>query len=434
MKRLALLKQKLDKAIKAYREHIEAGAPEGDEAAAVAYAEKTAKLKATMDAASQAVQEENEILEAERLLAPTRTAIDRDPYISGGEDLAEQDPKFGFKSKPDFFRAVIEAGMPGGKPDRRLRGSIEAAAPTTSGSEGTGADGGYLVPPEYSREIYQLSLDEGSFLPLTFGLPLDGNSITFPVDETTPWGTDGIRMHWAGELTVATQTKPKLGERTLKLRKLLGLVPLSDELLADARASGAFVTMALGRSLAWKVNDAIINGPGGQQPLGFRSSAVAISITKEAAQAADTIVTENVAKMIGRFLGGGSPRSRFLVNHDAFNQIVTMKLGNQPIWTPPQSGLKEAPMGFLLGRPIVMSQVCQTLGDAGDIQLVDFGQYVTISKGPEQAESMHIFFDYDATAFRLTFRMDGQPWLSAAVSPANGTSTLSPFVQIEARA
>lgn len=211
-------------------------------------------------------------------------------------------------------------------------------------------------------------------------------------------------------------------------------MPLSDELRADALAAGAFVTQALGRSLAWKTNDSIVNGAGGSVPLGFRNSGAIISITKETSQTADTINSQNVAKMLGRFLGQASSRARWLVNNDAFNQVITMTVGDQPIWTPPQSGFKDAPMGFLLGRPVVVTQVCQTLGDAGDIVLADFGQYVTISKGPEAAESMHIFFDADATAFRLVFRMDGQPWLSAAVNPANGSSTLSPFVQIEARA
>ncbi len=431
MNRLAALQRKLDGAIKAYRAHIETAEP--TEAAALeAHNAKTTELKAAMDKASQAVTAERAALEAERQLVPARNAVDRDPDISGGDDLADGDPKLGFRTRADFFGAVIAAGMHGAKPDSRLR--YEAAAPTTAGSENTGGDGGYLVPPEYTRQIMQLALEEGSFLPLTMQLPITGNSISFPADETTPWGTDGIRMNWQAELAAITQTKPKLTERTLKLRKLIGLVPLSDELLADAQAAGAFVTQALGRSLAWKTNDTIVNGAGGQVPLGFRSSGAVISITKETSQTADTINAANVAKMLGRLLGQASQRARWLVNNDAFNQVITMTVGNQPIWTPPQSGFKDAPMGFLLGRPLIVTQVCQTLGDAGDIVLADFGQYVTISKGPEAAESMHIFFDADATAFRLTFRMDGQPWLSAPVNPANGSSTLSPFVQIEARA
>jgi HK97 family phage major capsid protein len=287
-----------------------------------------------------------------------------------------------------------------------------------------------------SREIFQHSLDEGSFLPLTRQLPITGNSITFPTSETTPWGTNGIRVYWASEAAAATQTKPVLGERTLKLKKLIGLVPLTDELLSDAMAAAAFASGELGKSLAWKVNDSLVNGNGVGAPLGFRTSAVMISVAKEASQTADTVNANNVAKMLGRLTPAAqrSSKLRWLINNDVLNQVMTMTLGNQPIWTPPQAGFQAAPVGFLLGRPIVVTQVCQTLGDQGDIQLVDFNEYVTISKGPEYAESMHLFFDAGATALRLIFRVDGQPWMSAAVSPANGSSTLSPFVQLDARA
>ena len=44
-----------------------------------------------------------------------------------------------------------------------------------------------------------------------------------------------------------------------------------------------------------------------------------------------------------------------------------------------------------------------------------------------------IEFDADAMAFRTTFRMDGQPKLAAPITPAKGSNTLSPFVQLAAR-
>lgn len=430
-KRLAALQQKLDGAIKAYREHIGA---EPSAADVEAHAKKTAELKTAMDRASQAIADERAAIEAEQLLEPVAVGVDREPSITGGEDRSAQDPRGGFRTIAEFVRAVFGASSRGnGAIDKRL--VLEAAAPTTYGNESTGADGGYLVPPEFARNIFQHSLDEGSFLPLTNQLPISGNSITFPKDETTPWGTNGIRMRWSSEAVAAGQDKPVLGEDTLKLRKLIGLVPLTDELVADAQASAAYVNLKFGQSLAWKTNDAIINGIGGQIPLGIRNAGSIITVAAEGGQTADTVVTPNVAKMLSRLLPASlaSSRTRWLLNNDVIPQITTLTIGNQPVWTPPNAGLKEAPLGYLLGRPIVPTQVCQTIGDLGDIMLIDFNQYVTISKGPEYAESMHLFFDADAMAFRVVFRMDGRPWLTSAVSPANGASTLSPFVQLAAR-
>jgi HK97 family phage major capsid protein len=55
----------------------------------------------------------------------------------------------------------------------------------------------------------------------------------------------------------------------MRLNKLFGLVPVTDELLADSPAISAYLTGLLGRSIKWKVNDAIINGTGAGQPLGI---------------------------------------------------------------------------------------------------------------------------------------------------------------------
>ena len=41
--------------------------------------------------------------------------------------------------------------------------------------------------------------------------------MAFPKDETTPWGTNGIRAYWQGEAATALPTKPVLGLATLRL-------------------------------------------------------------------------------------------------------------------------------------------------------------------------------------------------------------------------
>jgi hypothetical protein len=42
-------------------------------------------------------------------------------------------------------------------------------------------------------------------------------------------------------------------------------------------------------------------------------------------------------------------------------------------------------------------------------------------------------FGNDQTAFRLIQRVDGRPWIQSAITPANGGSTLSPFVELSTR-
>jgi hypothetical protein len=46
---------------------------------------------------------------------------------------------------------------------------------------------------------------------------------------------------------------------------------------------------------------------------------------------------------------------------------------------------------------------------------------------------MHVRFSYDEMAFRITYRVNGQPAWKTALTPKNGNSTVSPFVTLEAR-
>ena len=56
-----------------------------------------------------------------------------------------------------------------------------------------------------------------------------------------------------------------------------------------------------------------------------------------------------------------------------------------------------------------------------------------ISKGGvEAASSIHVKFVEDETAFRFVFRVDGQPIWASAVTPFQGSDTVSPFVALAA--
>lgn len=364
------------------------------------------------------------------------TALDlgQQAQVTGTKTNVADDPKRGFKSFGEYAKAV-RAGA-GGRPDERLL--IGAAAPTTFSNESSGGDGGFAVPPEYSREIWNLSLMEDSLIPMTDNTPINGNSMVFPQDETTPWGTDGVRAYWAAEAVAATQTKVKMGVASLRLNKLMALMPITDELTEDAAALGAYLLDKGATSIRWKANEAIFQGTGAGQPQGLMNSAAMVEVAKEAGQAASTLDPKNLAKMIARLPPGSYGKSVWVIGPDSLPALFTLSLGNYPIYLPQGGGvpaLQGSPYGSLLGRPVMVSQHAEAFSSAGDVQLHDLSYYRTITKagGIETATSMHLFFDAGATAFRVTFRMDGAPKLKAAISQAKGSNTLSPFVRLGAR-
>lgn len=346
------------------------------------------------------------------------------------KDNLADDPKLGYRNVGEFCGDVIRASLGKGETEKLSR------AATVFGGVDSGPDGGFAVPPEFATEISSIAYGQESLLSLCDSMPLSGNTMTFPKDETTPWGSSGITAAWEGEGDQSTPKKPAIGDSTLKLRKLKVLVAASDELLNDAAGMSSYISRKMGEAVDWKVNDAIINGSGAGMPLGVMVAASTVSQAKETGQTGVTINATNIGKMYGRCLKGPGARLAWVVHPDAINQIMLLTIGNQPIWTPPQSGMKEAPNGFLLGRPIIESDACQTLGTVGDIILGNFAGYRAITKasGAEFATSMHLWFDQDLQAFRLVVRLDGQPALSAAMSAKNGSSTRSHFVTLATRA
>jgi HK97 family phage major capsid protein len=97
--------------------------------------------------------------------------------------------------------------------------------------------------------------------------------------------------------------------------------------------------------------------------------------------------------------------------------------------------------GSLWGRPVIPHQVAETIGDVGDVMLVDLKQYLTVTKtgggrdanGLKSDVSIHLWFDQDMVAFRFTLRVAGQPWWPSAIAQRDGSNTQSPYVTLAAR-
>ena len=262
--------------------------------------------------------------------------------------------------------------------------------------------------------------------------------MAFPKDETTPWGTNGIRAYWQGEASSAVTSKPVLGLATLRLKKLMALVPATDELLDDTNALSSYLPDKIASSIRWKTNESILFGSGTGVPVGCLNAGATVTVAKESGQATQTLVPQNLAKMIARLPSGSFANAVWIVNNDVLPALFTLTLGNYPIYLPTGlnvGGMQVSPYGTLLGRPLYVSQHANTFSAQGDILLVDLKYYQTITKsgGMQTATSMHLYFDADLTAFRTTFRMDGQSKLAAPITPAKGATSMSPFIQLAAR-
>ncbi len=373
--------------------------------------------------------------------------------------------ELGFGEYLNAVRKSTTARTSGGEMDVRLlelNKAYEKRAAVAGSSESVPSDGGFLVYPDFANEILMLAHETGLIHPRTRKLPLSEftNSIKIPaVDEQSRkdgyrWG--GVQMFWENEAQQLTGSKPTISLVEMVTKKLTGLYYATDEILADSRLLGAVVMKAFSEEMGFKLDDGVIRGTGNGQLLGILNCPALITVNKEAGQAASTIVAANIQKMWGRLWNRSRPNAVWLINQDIEQQLNTLNVqgangGIIPIYLPPGAsvfgGLAGNPLaggatdlgtggssGTLLGRPVIAVEQASTLGTVGDIMLVDLDQFLMMDKGDMQtATSVHVRFLTDEQTFRWIYRVDGQPWWKTVLQPAQGSTTLSPFIALQAR-
>jgi HK97 family phage major capsid protein len=393
---------------------------------------------AELDTVSADIKAEERLLDEERARSTVADTSRPTPAASVQvRDRAEDDPWAGFQGAADFGVAVRMACIPGGRVDPRLaqigRNGVQAAAPSNPHTEAGNAEG-WMVPAALSNRVFELIFSEDGLVQAMDPEPTDSNAVDIEADETTPWGSVGVRAFWRGENTAMTGTKTVVAPRTVRLHELYAFVSATEELLEDAPRLENRLTRKSAAAITWKAEEAIFAGTGAGQPLGWKNAPGSVTQAAEGGQTATTIVTNNVTKMYSRLIAaGGAPF--WLANRDTVPQLVALAIGNQPIYTPPNAGIREAPGGMLMGYPIKFSEHAETLGAVGDLSLVNpAGYYAAIKRGGVKfASSIHLYFDYNATAYRWTFRLGGQPYLSAPMAAAKGSNSKSHFVMLAAR-
>lgn len=366
---------------------------------------------------------------------------DEIPGASPGRkvDIARAAHPTPFETFGEQLAAIAHAAShPGAEDPRLFRTAI------SGGSESVDSDGGFLVQTDFSAEILKKMHDMGQIWSRVRKIPVSGMSNGLKInaiDEKSRvtgsrWG--GVQAYWAAEADAATAKKPKFRQMELNLKKLIGVAYATDELLQDAAALGAVYSEAFSEEFTFLTELAVMEGTGSGEMLGIENSNAVIAVAKESGQLANTIVYENILNMTARLWSRSMLNAIWTINQDILPQLGVMNIGvgtaGQPVFLPP-GGASVAPYGTLWGRPIVPIEHAETLGSQGDISLFDFTQYLAIEKGGLQtATSMHVRFLNHEQTFRWTLRLDGQPIWNSALTPAKGSNTQSPFIQLAVRA
>ena len=207
----------------------------------------------------------------------------------------------------------------------------------------------------------------------------------------------------------------------------------------SAVAIGSTLLPKMSQAIAWKEDDAFINGTGAGMPLGLINAPCAITVTPEGSHdVTPPLVSEDFDNMYQRRRVERMASLVWLYNHTdlwASMAQLTRTVGTGGSAAGLVTQMPNSPEMRIYGLPLVDTEHCQAAGTPGDLILVDLSQYLVADDrtGPEISSSIHLKYDYAQTAYRVIKYCDGQPRYTSAFTRQKSTNTFSPIVLLNTR-
>ena len=386
--------------------------------------------------AKQQIENEKQI-ENYKSLGSTVVNDGEKPPVGGGEDGGTPKPERVYNSFTEYLRDVKNASS-GNYSEKLMKLQNQAKGM----NEGVGSDGGFAVQTDFAGMMLESAVKSSPLLQRvsTYNVSGNANRVSWvDIDETDVSDDSvcgGVKAYWAAEAAEVEASKPKLKEKELKLEKLMGLCYVTYELDSDSNFIEQLLrdcfTKAINRALA----SAVISGDGAGKPVGILTSGGVVEVSKESGQAADTVVWENITEMYHTAINPDNGNYVWLVHPDAHKQFDSFKVevgtGGVPVYQP-ASMTGSVPL--LRGIPVIATDHCSKLGDAGDIILADLSDYIMPLKDAIQQDmSMHVEFLSAQNAYRFILRVNGRPKTTSSFKIKNSDIPRGRYITVENRA
>jgi HK97 family phage major capsid protein len=340
------------------------------------------------------------------------------PTDDEGKAVNENDP---YAAGNFSVFADIRMANKGDAPAReRLTQGIEGLnAEGKAMTEGTQAQGGYLVRPQIERQIVLARELDNVLRGLCSKLNVTTNAIQ--LDQLGLTTTAG----WVAELaTKPESTGMTLATVTANVFTAAGLATISNQLLQDSNpAIDGLVTADLAKRLVALEETAFIAGTGTGQPLGILNTpgigATALTAT-DVLSLLDAILDAVAAVETAH----GAP-SAILMHPRTWTRILKSRDAQGAYYIDPAGGPQDprtgqrGPVKSLWGYPVVTSNRIPTNLGAGTnesrVIVADFKEALILDRqGITVDESSHVYFTTNQTVFRAEERVG----FTAARTPA----------------
>lgn len=267
-------------------------------------------------------------------------------------------------------------------------------------SEGVQADGGYLVPEEFERQIVA-GLEEAN---VVRGL---AKVITTSAERKIPVAATHSEAKWTAENGAYTESNPTFDQKTIDAFKLTDLVKVSIELLQDSMFDlESYIAAEFARAFGIAEEQAFCVGTGTGQPTGIftkKGGQVGVTAASAAAVTADELIS-----LVYSLKSPYRRNAKFLMNDATIGAIRKLKDGNGVyLWQP---SLQAGEPDKLLGYELYTSPyVPQMAAGAFSAAFGDFRNYWIADRSGRTVQRLNELYSANGqVGFVATERVDGK--------------------------
>ncbi len=267
-------------------------------------------------------------------------------------------------------------------------------------SEGVQADGGYLVPEEFERQIV-MGLDEAN---VVRGL---AKVITTSAERKIPVAATHSAAQWTAENGAYTESDPTFDQKTIDAFKLTDLVKVSIELLQDSMFDlESYIAVEFARAFGIAEEQAFCVGSGTGQPTGiFTAKGGNVGVT---AASATAISADELISLVYALKSPYRRNAKFLMNDATVSMLRKLKDNNGAyLWQPSvQAGEPDRLLGYeLYTSPYVPVAAAGAL----TVAFGDFKNYWIADRSGRTVQRLNELYSTNGqVGFVATERVDGK--------------------------
>lgn len=151
--------------------------------------------------------------------------------------------------------------------------------------EGTDTEGGYLVPEELRTEVFRVLPDMTIMRNLAKVLPMSSDLLKINSLSARP------KAYWTSEYQSSSTTSAEFGEISLTPNDLVCLLPISQQLLADANINlVTFIIELFAEAIGLAEDEAFFTGSGTGQPKGISQETLSSKAKAGASLSMDDVI------------------------------------------------------------------------------------------------------------------------------------------------